>query len=111
MRSQPATIVGIFAMSSIAVCTSERCSPCALTGEKRPSPLTTVRSTSIGHAVFGTFCIALTSGSGSARRDAELALEHFELVPIRQMTVEQEVDDLFERRVRREIVDVVTAIG
>ena len=68
MRSQAATIVGILAISSIAVWTSERCSPWALTGEKRPRPLTTVRSTSIGQAVFGTFCIELMSGSGNERR-------------------------------------------
>ena len=62
-------MVGIFAINSIAVCTSDRCSPRAFTGEKRPSPLTMVRSTSIGHAVLGTFCIALISGSGSERRE------------------------------------------
>ena len=41
---------------------------------EEPSPLTTVRSTSIGHAVFGTLCIASINGPGSARRDAEFAL-------------------------------------
>ena len=48
---------------------------------------------------------------GKRAAGAELALEDFELVPVRKMTVEQEMDDLFERRVRREIVDVVAAIG
>ncbi len=41
----------------------------------------------------------------------ELALERFELMAIGQMAVEQQVNDFFERRVRREIVDVVSAIG
>jgi hypothetical protein len=36
---------------------------------KSAKPRTIVRSTSIGQAVFGTFCIALMSGSGSERRE------------------------------------------
>ena len=95
----------------MAVCTSDRCSPCALTGENNPSPLTIVRSTSIGHADLGTFCIELMSGSGSERRVAQLATQRFELDTVRKMAVQQQVHDFFERCVRREIVDVVTAIG
>ena len=74
MRSHAARIVVIFAISSIAVWTSETCSPLLFTGEKSASPLTIVRKTSIGHADFGTFCIAATSGSGSVRREASSRL-------------------------------------
>ena len=93
------------------MCTSERCSPWALTGEKRPRPLTTVRSTSIGHAVFGTFCIALIRGSGSDRREPSSRLSVSSSMAVRQMAVKQKMNDFFERRVGREVVDVVATIG
>ncbi len=48
---------------------------------------------------------------GQRTAGADLALERFELVAVRQRAVEQEVDDFLERRIRREVVDVVTAIG
>ncbi len=90
---------------------SETCSPWVLTGTKSARPLTIVRSTSIGHAVLGTFCIAVTSGSGSERREAEFAFECIELAACREVSEEQQMGNFFERRVGRKIVDVVAAIG
>ena len=75
-------------MSSTAMCTSETCSPRVSTGEKSASPLTIVRSTSIGHAVFGTFCIAVINGSGSERREPNSRLSASSSSSVRQIAVQ-----------------------
>ena len=48
---------------------------------------------------------------GKRAAGAQLAFQLFELVAVGKLAVEQKVDDLFERRIGREIVDVVAAIA
>ena len=38
-------------------------------------------------------------------------LENVKLLPVRQGALQQQVGDLFKRRVRREVLDVITAVG
>ena len=48
---------------------------------------------------------------GKRAAGAQLAFQLFELVAVGKLAVEQKMDDLFERRIGREIVDVVAAVG
>jgi hypothetical protein len=100
MRSQAATIVGIFAISSIAVCTSDKKSQTAddrAQNLHRPRRLRKVLHRS-------------DERLGKRAAGAQLAFQLFELVAVGKLAVEQKMDDLFERRIGREIVDVVAAI-
>ena len=58
----------------------------------------------------GSARISRRTGSGSGRAGDQLRLQVAELGARRQPAVPQQVADFFERRVPREIVDVVAAV-
>ena len=59
----------------------------------------------------GSIRISRSTGSGQRPRGDQLRLQIAELGARRQPAVPQQVADLFEGRVPREIVDVVAAVG
>ena len=71
MRSHAATIEGVFAIRSIAASASLVCAPFFAYGLKNAVAEIAVRSTSIGHAVFGVaFKIAINSGGNGRAADS-----------------------------------------
>ena len=111
MRSHVATMVGNFAIRSIAVSTDVSCEPSARCGTKCATADVAVRSTSIGHASRGIACsIAMQAGRQRAAR-GEARVEVDELLVRREVPEQQQVDDLLVVRMVGQIVDVVAAVG